>query len=151
MIKLLDAILNKLLDGKVPKSVQQFVRYLFAGGTATVADMTSLFLLTHFLHINYLVAAAIGFVIGVTTNYLMNIALVFESTGKIKREFSLFAMVGIGGLLWTELILWILVDKFGIYLMVSKAVAVVLVLNWNFFMRKKFVFAAKPNLVHNSH
>ncbi|MDP1833417.1 MAG: GtrA family protein [Candidatus Moranbacteria bacterium] len=151
MIRLIDNILNKFLAGRVSPGIQQFIRYLFAGGTATVADMASLFLLTHFLHINYLIAAAIGFAIGVTTNYLMNVALVFKSTGKIKREFSLFAMVGIGGLLWTELILWVLVDKFGIYLMISKAVAVVLVLNWNFFMRKKFVFAAKPNLVHNSH
>jgi len=146
MIKLIDRYLNKIFAGKVHKDIHQFIRYLFAGGTATVADMTSLFILNNFFHINHLVAAAIGFTIGVITNYSMNIALVFKSTGKIKKEFSLFVIIGLGGLLWTELILWILVDNFGLYLMFAKVVAVGLVLFWNFFMRKKFVFPAEPSL-----
>jgi putative flippase GtrA len=143
MFNFIKKTLDRLLPAKKHAGLKQFILYLFAGGTATIADITILFVLTHLLHINYLVAAAIGFLVGVVTNYFLNIALVFESTGKIKREFSLFAIIGIGGLLWTELILWILVDNFGLYIMFSKLIAVALVLNWNFFMRKKFVFATK--------
>jgi len=149
MIKLIDSLLNKIFAGRVHKDVHQFIRYLIAGGTATVADMIALFVLTHFFQINHLIAAAIGFAIGVITNYSLNIALVFKSTGKLKKEFSLFLIIGLGGLLWTELILWILVDNLGLYIMLAKVFAVGLVLFWNFFMRKKFVFSTEPILQKN--
>lgn len=131
---------HKLIVEKTNSGLLQFFRYLVAGGTATLADMTILFVLYHLLGVNYLIAAALGFIVGVTTNYTINIAIVFESTGKKKKEFSLFAIIGIGGLLWTELILWALVGNLHFPVMLAKAIAVVLVLNWNFFMRKKFVF-----------
>lgn len=126
---------------KTDNGLLQFFRYLIAGGTATVADMTVLFILYQLFGINYLIAASLSFVVGVTTNYTINSAIVFESSGKLKKELSLFAIIGIGGLLWTALILWLLVGNFHFPVMFSKVIAVVLVLNWNFFMRKKFVFS----------
>jgi putative flippase GtrA len=90
--------------------------------------------------INYLVAAAIGYSCGILTNFTINILFVFESSGRVKKEFVIFASVGAIGLLWTELILWSLSDKLGIPVMLAKIVAVVFVLFWNFFMRKKLVF-----------
>src|SRR3989339_1020469 len=131
---------KKLILEKTDGGFLQFFRYLIAGGTATLVDLAVLFVLYHLFHINYLVSAAFGFLFGITTNFTINILLVFESQGKIKKEFLLFAAVGVGGLLWTELILWILVGNFRLSVMAAKLIAVVLVLNWNFFMRKKFVF-----------
>ena len=142
-------IVNRTFDfflpKKTPKGIRQFLSYLVCGGFATLADMSILFIFTKVLHINYLIAAAIGFIIGVTTNYSLNIALVFKSQGKTQKELTLFTFIGIGGLLWTELLLWILVKKLGLYLMLAKAISVILVLFWNFFMRKKFVFPAESN------
>ncbi|MDQ1284068.1 MAG: hypothetical protein QG620_416 [Patescibacteria group bacterium] len=134
---------KKLVSEKTDKASLQFFRYLIAGGTATLVDLAVLFVLYHLLHINYLAAAALGFLFGVITNFTINIAIVFESQGKMKKEFLLFAAVGLGGLLWTELILWVLSGKFHLPVMAAKLVAVVLVLNWNFFMRKKFVFGKR--------
>ena len=144
MIKFIDELVEKILGRKVNKGLLQFFRYLICGGIATVSDMSVLFVLTHFLHIFYLLAAACGFIIGVIVNYSLNIVLVFKSTGKIHKEFSLFALIGIGGLIWTEIIIWALVGKLHLYLMVAKIIAVVFVLFWNFFMRKKFVFYPEP-------
>ncbi len=136
----IDEFVEKILGRKINKGMLQFFRYLICGGIATVSDMTVLYSFTHFLHINYLIAAACGFITGITINYSLNIILVFKSSGEIKKEFPIFALIGIGGLLWTEIILWILVDKLHFYIMVAKVVAIILVLFWNFFMRKKFVF-----------
>ena len=146
LANIVNRIFDFFLPKKTPPGIRQFLSYLICGGVATLADMSVLFVFTKVLHLNYLIAAAVGFLIGVTTNYALNTALVFKSQGKVKKELSLFALIGIGGLLWTELVLWILVKKFGIYLMIAKAIAVILVLFWNFFMRKRFVFSSQPNL-----
>jgi len=140
----IDEVIEKILGRKVNKSFLQYFRYLLCGGVATVTDVGILFVLTHFLQINYLVVAAVSFLCGITVNYTLNSFLVFQSSGKIKREFSVFAVIGLGGLVWTELILWVLVNKLNIYVMIAKLVAIVLVLQWNFFMRKKFVFYPEP-------
>jgi len=144
MKQLIDEFVEKILGRKINKGLLQFFRYLVCGSIATLTDISILFVLTHFLHINYLVAAACGFLTGIIVNYSLNIVLVFKSSGEVKKEFPLFALIGIGGLIWTEIILWILVDKLNFYVMIAKAVAIILVLNWNFFMRKKFVFSPEP-------
>ena len=145
----IDNLVEKILGRKINKGILQYFRYLICGGTATVADVSLLFFLTHIFHIYYLFAAALSFVTGIIVNYTLNIILVFQSSGKIKKEFFLFASIGIGGLFWTEIILWILVDKLNIYVMFAKVIAIILVLQWNFFMRKKFVFPEKPTGAEN--
>lgn len=134
---------EKIFGKKISKGLLQFFRYLICGGTSTLVDIGMLFVLTHFVDIHHLVAAPLAYVSGTATNYVMNTILVFKSSGNVKKEFPLFAIIGIGGLLWTEIIIWTFVDLLGVYVMIAKIVAVILVLNWNFFMRKKFVFSAK--------
>ncbi|MDD5489524.1 MAG: GtrA family protein [Candidatus Moranbacteria bacterium] len=140
----IDNLVEKILGRKIRKGFLQYFRYLICGGIATVTDVGLLFVLTHIFHVYYLLAAAVSFAAGISVNYTLNTIMVFKSSGKMKREFSIFVMIGIGGLLWTEVILWLLVDKLDIYVMFAKAVAIVLVLQWNFFMRKKFVFPEEP-------
>lgn len=140
----IDEFVEKIAGRKINKGLLQFFRYLICGGIATVTDVSLLFVLTHFLHIYYLIAAAGSFLTGTTVNYSLNVVLVFRSSGKIKREFPLFALIGVGGLVWTEIIMWILVDKLNFYVMLAKGGAIIFVLMWNFFMRKKFVFPEEP-------
>jgi putative flippase GtrA len=124
----------------------QYFRYLICGGFATATDVGLLFVFTHYLRIHYLFAAAVSFAMGIVVNYTLNTILVFKSSGQVKKEFPLFVLIGLGGMTWTELIMWFLVDKLSLYVMVAKAVAIVLVLQWNFFMRKRFVFTMEPRL-----
>jgi putative flippase GtrA len=140
----IDELVEKILGRKVNKSLLQYFRYLICGGVATVTDVSLLLVLAHILGVYYLLAAALSFLTGTAVNYSLNIVLVFKSSGQIKKEFPIFALIGIGGLIWTEIIMWILVDKLNFYVMVAKAVAIALVLQWNFFMRKKFVFSQEP-------
>jgi len=132
---------KKLFFEKNQDTRIQFLRYIFVGGAATVVDMGSLYIFTSIIGLNYLISAAIAFILGVTTNYLLCIAWIFESTGKVKREIILFVVIGVGGLILNEIIIWLLVEEVGLYYMLAKAVAVVIVLVWNFGMRKKYVFA----------
>src|SRR4051794_21436316 len=104
-------------------ALPQFLRYLFVGGFAAVIDIGSLYVLYKVLGMNHFVAVAFAFFLGLLTNYLLSIAWVFESTGKSKEEFFVFSLIGIGGLGWTELILWLAVDLAHISVMLAKTIA----------------------------
>ncbi|OGZ07001.1 MAG: polysaccharide synthesis protein GtrA [Candidatus Lloydbacteria bacterium RIFCSPHIGHO2_02_FULL_54_17] len=122
----------------------EFFRYLFVGGIAFVVDAGTLFALTHFLSINYLISAACGFLFGLIVNYVLSIQWVFAARAIADRraEFVLFAVIGIGGLALNELSLWFLTSILGVYYMYSKVITAAVVLLWNFFLRKFFLFTA---------
>lgn len=134
------ALGRKYLLEKTDKTHIQFFRYIFVGGFATVVNAASLYILTSKLGVYYLVSAAIAFILGILTNYLLSILWVFKSTGKLTKEVILFVVIGIGGLALNELIMWGLVSGLRVYYMLAWLVATAVVLIWNFGMRKKFVF-----------
>lgn len=135
--------INELLAKKPQSTLGQLIRYAFVGGVAAVMDTACLYILYSF-GLNHLVSAAAGFIVGLLTNYLMSIAWVFNSTGRFKEELAIFAVIGISGLAWTELILWIAMDLAQLPVLKAKAISLILVLVWNFGMRKRFVFSPLP-------
>lgn len=132
--------MKHLLIGRTRNLWVQLLRYAAVGGGAACVDAGTLFILYHWLGVHPLWAAGAGFLLGLAMNYLVSIAWVFESQGKMRREITLFAAIGLGGLGLTELILWMFVDLWGAPVMAAKAIALVIVLGWNFGMRRKFVF-----------
>lgn len=134
------AYYNRYFIEKTGDTIVQLVRYIFVGGFSAGVDVGLLFILNNKLEINYLMAAALAFLAGLITNYLLSVAWIFRSTGKIKKEFAIFSAIGIAGLAWTEIIMWFFVEKLDFSVMPSKIIALILVLFWNFIMRKKFAF-----------
>ena len=124
-------------------SFLQFFRYIFVGGIATVADWGMLFLLTEYVHINHLISAIFAFVAGLAVNFILSKMLVFkmnEVRTSAWMEFVGYAIIGIIGLGITELIMYLLTDCLNTYYMISKAVATVIVLIWNYTARKKIIY-----------
>ena len=124
-----------------PKTARmQFFRYFFVGGTAALVDLlTYTILLTHF-GLHYLVAAFFGYMLGLTWNHLLCVYWVFESKHDRSKEVTMVFFIALGGLLWTWLILYALVGMFGTDPVIAKIISQILVLIWNFGMRKAFVF-----------
>lgn len=141
--------MRKMIFDKTQNVFIQFIRYIFVGGFSALIDTGCLFLLNAHLGFNYLSAAAIGFLLGLFTNYIISVAWIFESSGKIKEEFILFSVIGVGGLMWTELILWVCVDFAHFPVLLAKGIALGLVLVWNFGMRKRFVFTPIQSSTEN--
>jgi putative flippase GtrA len=61
-------------------------------------------------------------------------------------EFVLFALVGIAGVGINQLLMYLMVDGLSLNEMVSKMVAAVLVLMWNFGARKLLLFKKKKDV-----
>jgi putative flippase GtrA len=118
------------------------VRYGVTGFAAFLVDFSLLVALTEKAGIHYLIAAVFGFLGGLITNYLLSIYWVFSNrTLADKRaEFTIFALVGVGGLLVTEVVLWTGTEVFMLDYRVSKLIAVATVLCWNFGLRKYLLF-----------
>jgi len=132
-----------LILGETDSTIIQLFRYVFVGGLAFVVDFGSLIGLTELAGIPYLGSAAIAFLLGLLTNYLLSIAWVFSrrSVGSAWTEFVVFAIIGVVGLGMNELILWGLTGGLGLWYPLSKLVSTAVVFGWNFGARKLALFS----------
>ena len=137
-----DSKMQSIFKGKTNNTLLQLFRYTFVGGFAFLVDFGTLFFLTEFFHIHYLVSAGIAFIFGLTINYFLSVLWVFSCRTMESRllEFFLFALIGLVGLVSTELFLWILTDILLIYYLLSKIITTIVVYFWNFFARKLMLF-----------
>lgn len=120
----------------------QLLRYLFVGGIAFAVDFGVLYLLTSVVGVHYLISNLFAFLLGLATNYLLSVRWVF-SQRKItnrKKEFVLFGIIGVVGLLLNQLVLWGLTEWTGLFYLYSKIFATGAVFLWNFLGRRYLVF-----------
>lgn len=144
--------LPKILFGKLflqstENTLVQFFRYVFVGGIAFVADFGSLFLLTEYVGLHYLVSATAAFIIGLSINYIISTLWVFQH-GRVKNryvEFLFFALIGMAGLGLNTLVMYVFTDLMEIHYLLSKIISTVLVFLWNFLVRKYILFNPKKN------
>ena len=124
------------------RTLVQLFRYGFVGGVAFLIDYGTLFLLTEYVQIPYLISAAIAFIVGLIINYLLSVYWVFNKNrdNKPAREFLFFAAIGVVGLLFNELIMFAGTDLLHLHYMLSKIISTMIVFFWNFFARKILLF-----------
>lgn len=134
--------MQKLFRDQTERTLVQMFRYTFVGGAAFLVDFGSLFILTDFFGLYYLISAAIAFILGLIANYSLSISWVFNkrTLGNKKLEFGVFALIGIVGLGLNELLIWFLTEDLQLYYLISKIIAAILILFWNFFARKFTLF-----------
>ena len=137
---------RELLYMPTDNSALQFFRYIIVGGCAFVADFCTVWLVKE-LGAHYLVAGVFGFIVGVIVNYILSKTLAFsgkKANMSREAEFALFILISLIGLGLTELLMWAFTDGLGLFYLLSKAIAAVIVLLWNFFA-KKLMYRKKPN------
>lgn len=119
----------------------RILRYAIVGLIAFIVDAGVLYGLTTFAGVNYLVSAASGFMLGLTTVYLLSLRFVFSDLKqRTNWTFTVFLFIGLIGLGLNEGIMWFFTEKLGLYYMASKIVSVTVVFFWNYVARKKFCF-----------
>lgn len=120
----------------------QLFRYVFVGGIAFVADWGMMVFLHEAVRTNVYIATAIAFVFGLIVNFILSKTFVFqeasEKTGTV-GEFIVYGIIGATGLLFTEVIMWLLL-KIDILYTIAKVVAAAIVLMWNFVARKILLY-----------
>ena len=129
--------------------LSEFLRYAIVGGIAFVVDFGTLvasqeIYLKSFSSGVY-IATVLGFVVGLAVNYALSLWFVFTSErdqgkGRSFGAFLLFGVVGLLGLGWTELGMWLGIGCLHWNYMLVKVFVTGAVLVWNYLGRKVLVF-----------
>lgn len=126
------------------KSLFEFIRFAVVGSISTVINYSIFFFLFQFAEIHYLLASAIGFVVGIFVSYFLNRAFTFKSSTENKgREFLSYLCVCLVSLGLSIFTLRIAVSFFMINPLLSNVFAICVSTFSNFFGAKSFVFRSR--------
>ena len=130
-------MINKLKSNKL---FQQIFKFGIVGGIAFVIDYVIMVIAKELIGLNVLISAALGFVVSVIFNYIASIKWVFDVNKEKdeKRNFILFIIFSIIGLILTEIIMWFGTDVVNISYLIVKIIATAIVMVFNFITRKIF-------------
>ena len=124
---------------------RHLILYGIIGSFTASLDFLVFTLLTRVLDINYLVANCISALVGITTSFYLNRNYNFKVNDKTAQRFSIFLAVGLTGLLMSNLILWVGVEKMHLNESITKLASIVLVVFFQFLFNKFITFRVKDD------
>ena len=116
----------------------QIVRFGIVGVCSTTLDVLSATLL-HRAGMPAALATAIGFLLGFALGFILNSQFVFQTERTLNRTIKYLA-ISLGGLLISELIIYLLFTHGHLTFLVSKLIAVVVVFFWNYVLSRIWAF-----------
>lgn len=135
--------------------IREFFKYCIVGGLAFIADIGSIYVFREYilysLPFALYLSVIIGFIIGLTVNYVLSVIFVFKGAkeavkGKQFVFFMQFALIGIIGLLMTEGLMFLGVEIFKVHYLIVKIFAAAVVLIWNYGARKYLIIRQERGL-----
>jgi putative flippase GtrA len=120
----------------------KFIKFSLVGFSGVFVDFGTTAFCKEILKIQKYVANTFGFVLAASTNYILNRVWTFHSNNpNIMLEFTRFFMISLIGLGINLLIIWIMSGKFKVNFYISKLVATLVVVLWNFLINAYYTFA----------
>lgn len=142
MIRFIIRFINSLL------ARFQVIRFIIVGGASAILEFSLLVLVVEKLQMGYLTGNILAFSLTNIVTYLLSRYFVFSPTDKKKSyEAILFIVFLFGGLLINQSALWAVVEFGGLDYRISKVVAILVTIVWNFFTRKYIVFKPTADTV----
>ena len=131
--------------------IQQIAKFGVVGVIATVIDFGVMNILHYGLHLDIIFSNTCGFVVSLTFNYLASMKYVFSHRDGMsrKREFIIFVVLSVIGLLLNDGIVWSLNVAIGLEANIAKICATALVMVYNFVTRKVFLDGTAPEASGN--
>ncbi len=136
-MKIVDAIMTLLR--KIFKDNIRFLRYSLIGCTGATLDFILFNILIYF-DIHYHIANIIGVCLGITNNYFLNARYNFKVTSEPVRRYISFLVIGILGLVLSVFILFILVETYGVNVVVAKLGTIFLIALIQFGLNSSITF-----------
>ena len=123
------------------KLISKIFRFVIVGGIATIIDFVFLYIFKEFLNFNLFLANTLAFIISVIYNYIASIKWVFDidKNKNSKIQFLLFITFSVIGLILNNIFIYLFTDIMGIYYLISKIIATLFVMIFNFVTRKIFL------------
>jgi putative flippase GtrA len=126
------------------KTAVQFRNFAVVGVVSTICNYSIFFVLLRYLGVQYILASAIGFILGIFISYELNRRVSFESGGYAKKkEFMLYVSVCLFSLVLSLITLRSLVEFFNVHVLLANLCAIGVSTITNFIGAKIIVFKAK--------
>lgn len=121
---------------------REWLRYVAAGLIALAIDFGTYVALIRLAGVHYLVAAPIGFALGLATIYAFSIRWIFthRRITDARVEFGLFALIGLGGMALNQGVVFGGVEWLALSYEAAKLVSAATVFCFNFAARKMLLF-----------
>ena len=134
-------ILHLKFELKTRKLLIQIFKFVIVGGIATIIDFVFLYIFKEFFDLPVLISNTLSFSISVIYNYIASVKWVFNvnKTKNAKKQFIIFIVFSVLGLLLNNLIMLITVDFLNVYYLLAKIIATFIVMVFNFVTRKIFL------------
>ena len=134
-------ILHLNVTEKMEHLLVQIFRFGIVGVVATLIDFIFLYFFKELCQIHVVIANTLSFIISVIYNYWASLTFVFDVNPEKskKKNFLMFMICSVIGLCLNDFIVWVVTDKLGIYYLISKVIATIVVMVFNFVTRKKFL------------
>lgn len=124
------------------------LKYGLVGGGTFLIELPLLYLLLKYTTLHYTVAITLLFILATISNYYFSRKFVFKDTTRgVKSGYIFFLAISGIGLLLTLSIVYLLVDVFGVNVLISRTIAVGLVYLWNFGANQYFNFKLKSSVL----
>lgn len=131
----------KLFIERIIKPFKQFFKFCVVGTIGAIIDIGGLWLLVELGGWYYLLAAGFSFTAAVINNYFLNKYWTFNDlSSKNFKQFFSFVLVSVGGLVINLGVMYFFVEQIKFDYLLSKAIASLVVLSWNFLMNKYIIF-----------
>lgn len=123
------------------KLFQQIFKFGIVGGIAFIIDYGIMVISKELLGFSILLSAGLGFTISVIFNYIASVKWVFNvnKDKNEKKNFILFMIFSVIGLIITELIMFVGTNIINISYLIVKIAATAIVMVFNFITRKIFL------------
>jgi putative flippase GtrA len=125
--------------------IRQFVLYAVCGGSGVCLDLcvyTGLI----WLHVNYQLANAAGYLAGTLLSFALNRHFTFQTYDKTMRRLGLFAATALVGYLVSSALLWGLVSVLGWNPLWAKLATLVVVLILQFSLNRAITFRSPASI-----
>ena len=126
---------------KLEKLLVQIFRFAIVGVVATIIDFIFLYIFRDIFNLTLAVSNTLSFTISVIYNYFASLTFVFDvNKEKSKfKNFIIFIVCSVIGLILNDFIVVIVTNKLKVYYLISKVIATIFVMVFNFITRKKFL------------
>lgn len=120
----------------------QFIKFCLVGSTGALIHLGLLYSLTEFLHIWYVLSAAIGFTVAVLNNFVWDRLWTFKNTSpRIPRQLVMFFTINVISLCINLSVLYVLTEYAGMWYIEAQIVAILVAVTNNFLGNRRFTFS----------
>jgi len=131
----------KFILGQVVRK-KQIMKYLISGGTTAVVGLSSLYILTEFFGLWYLLSAVIAFILSFFTSFFLQKLWTFNDRSSHSTRWKMLQYLSIAlvNIVLNTFLLYLFVEKLGLWYMLAQATIDIILATGSFFVYKFIIF-----------